>query len=171
MKRIILMRHGKSSWKDAGLDDFDRPLKKRGRRDSPFMAEFLKNENLIPEMIFSSAALRTRQTTELANSILKLDESKIKFFDSFYLAHPKTILTFLTKLDNSPGQIMIVGHNPAMELLIKILTGETQRFPTAAVAIIDLDIANWNKLIKKQKCGILKHLWKPKNLRKKILTD
>lgn len=135
------------------------------------MAAFLKEKNLIPEKIFSSSALRTCQTTELVNSILKLEDSKIKYFDSFYLTDPKTILKFLANLDNSLSQIMLVGHNPTMEMLIKILAGESHRFPTAAVAVIDLDIPIWSELIKNSNVGKLQHLWRPKELKDKTEID
>ena len=65
MKKLFLIRHAKSSWEDLRLDDFDRPLNKRGEKDAPFMAELLKEKNIIPDLIISSPSLRTKLTAEI----------------------------------------------------------------------------------------------------------
>lgn len=156
------MRHGKSSWKKPELDDYDRPLKKRGSGDAKNMAERLMATRLLPDLVLSSSALRTRQTAEIVNSCFHL--SKIAFLDNFYLAQPETILNFLAEMEDTLQRIMVIGHNPCLELLISLLTGEHQRFPTAAVAVIDLDISNWQNLSGRRNCGKLIHLWRPKEI-------
>src|SRR4029453_14327985 len=64
MKTLLLLRHAKSSWKDEGLDDHDRPLNKRGKRDAPRMGQLLKDENLLPDFLVVSSARRARKTAE-----------------------------------------------------------------------------------------------------------
>jgi len=165
MKQLILMRHGKSSWQNDLLDDYDRPLKKRGKRDAPVMAQLLADNEIIPEMILSSSAARTRQTTQLVNDVLNLQEDSIRYFDNFYLADQKELIKELKKLSNSIDTVMIIGHNPTMEFFTANLTGEIHRFPTAAIAHIDLAISTWAELKATKSCGILLNLWRPKELR------
>ena len=65
MKKLYIIRHAKSSWKDTALDDFKRPLSKRGRKDAPFMAKKLKQKGVMPDVIISSPATRAKTTAEL----------------------------------------------------------------------------------------------------------
>ena len=165
MKRLILMRHGKSSWKNADIDDFDRPLKKRGKRDARFMAEFLVSKKLLPDLILASSALRTHQTTELVNEVFKLNDSYIRYYDDFYLSDQEEFIDTLIQLSNTLQSVMNIGHNPTIEFFISSLTNESHRFPTAAVAHIELNISNWAKLETANSNGKLLNIWRPKELR------
>jgi phosphohistidine phosphatase len=166
MKELILMRHGKSSWKNILLDDFDRSLKKRGKKDARFMAEFLASKEILPDLILASSALRTQQTTELINETFELDKSHVRFFESFYLADQKELMKTLNELDNNFGVVMIIGHNPTMEYFTTSLTNQSVTFPTAAVAHIKLEISNWSELRITTPYGKLLNLWYPKDLLK-----
>jgi phosphohistidine phosphatase len=64
MKSVLILRHAKSSWKHPELADHDRPLNRRGKRDTPLMGRLLKKEDLVPEIIISSTATRARSTAE-----------------------------------------------------------------------------------------------------------
>ena len=68
MKQLLVLRHAKSSWKDIGLRDFDRPLNKRGKKDAPRMGQFLAEQDLTPDQIITSAATRARLTAEAVAS-------------------------------------------------------------------------------------------------------
>ena len=85
MKTILLMRHAKSSWKDHNLDDFERPLKKRGKKDARAMAQILVEKELLPQKLFSSSAKRACQTAEIV-----IEESKsnipVEYLDQLYMA-------------------------------------------------------------------------------------
>lgn len=164
MKELFLMRHGKSSWKDEDLDDFDRPLNKRGKRDALFMAEFLAGKKLLPDLILASPAIRARQTTERLNEVFKLNEKIIRYYDDFYLADQQDFFDALNLLDDTFLSVMIIGHNPSLEYFIHSLTGEVHKFPTAAVAQIKLSVANWKDLRTTLGCGKLINLWRPKEL-------
>ena len=164
MKELILMRHGKSSWKHVFLDDFDRPLKKRGKKEALFMAELLQDKKLLPDLILASSAKRTRQTTELVNEIFELGDSQVQFLDSFYLAGENEFIKELSRLNNSIERVMIIGHNPTMEFFTVLISGEVHSFSTAAVAHIELDISSWKNLTNSKRNGKLLDLWRPKEL-------
>ena len=164
MKTLFIMRHGKSSWKDLHLSDFDRPLKKRGKRDSQIMGELLCNEGLVPDYILSSPALRCRETVELLYDSLGLSDDMVDYVDDFYLAEPMDYLQAIADLSNSFSRVLIVAHNPSLEGLLQHLTGDIGVLTTAAVAWIKLPIRNWEDIIEDDIQGTLVKLWRPKEL-------
>lgn len=145
MKRLYILRHAKSSWDDASLADFDRPLNDRGLESAPFMGRLMKERGLIPETVVSSPANRARSTAKLASEAAGT-RSAILFDERIYEASPQTLADVLSEVDGKIDSAMIVGHNPGMEGLIRFLTGETAAMPTAALAIIDLEIDNWSDI-------------------------
>jgi phosphohistidine phosphatase len=167
MKNLLLMRHGKSSWNDESLSDFERPLKKRGKRDVPIMAELLVKKDLIPQIILSSPSKRTRQTTKLANRIFELDKKNIHSIDNFYMANWHDFLPAIQQINDEINSIMIVGHNPSLELFLQSLTGEFRKMPTSAVAYIKIPITSWTEFDESLKSIELVKLWKPKKIREK----
>ena len=160
MKTLLIMRHAKSSWSAPGKSDFDRPLNERGRRTAPIMGQFIREKGFVPNLILSSTAARAKSTAELF-----ADHSgytgEIAFEKQFYLAHPDTYIEVLSWQD-SPGAIMVIGHNPGLEQLVYDLTGESESMPTAAIAHVDLPIDKWSEIISAQ--GELIDLWRPKEL-------
>lgn len=164
MKTLVLMRHGKSSWKDILLSDFDRPLKKRGRRDTPIMGELLCKEGIAPDYVLSSPALRCRQTVELLYDPLKLSDDMIGYVKGFYHADTMDYLEVITDLSDDFSRILIVGHNPSLEGLLQFLTGDIEALSTAAIAWIKLPIQDWEDIIKDDIQGTLVKLWRPKEL-------
>lgn len=164
MKTILLLRHAKSSWKNALLHDHDRPLNDRGERDAPRMGELLRKMKLVPDCIFCSTAVRAMQTAELfaeASGFI----GQITPCREYYLAEPAAYLLPLNALPPQIERAMIIGHNPGMEILLKMLTGVEEAMPTAALAHIELGIETWTELDTATE-GKLLHLWKPKELPK-----
>jgi phosphohistidine phosphatase len=161
MKTLLLMRHAKSSWKDDDLKDFDRPLKKRGKKDVPRMAEVIHEEDLKPEVIISSSALRARETAELVAETLKF-KGKVEFVDALYMAEPPAYLDALRALPKDVERVMVIGHNPGLEALMQILSGKVEGMPTGAVAYIALPISEWQELNGKTG-GELINLWRPRD--------
>lgn len=162
MKTLLILRHGKSSWANLHLADHDRPLKARGKRDAPRMGRLLREEALTPELIISSTAERALATAELA--ALACDyEGEIETTRDFYHAAPETYIERLRELPDAVGRVMVVGHNPGMEELVAELTGEEERFPTAALAQVALPIERWLQLDEATE-GELVNLWRPKEL-------
>ncbi len=162
MKTLLILRHAKSSWKDEHVEDHDRPLNKRGKRDVPRIGELLQQAKLVPELIISSTAKRARKTaSRLAKKcgyqgIIELD-------GTLYLAPPEAYLAAIRKIDDPVGCALVVGHNPGLEQLLAMLTGHDTHLPTAALAHVQLDVAAWRD-VNSQMRGSLVELWQPREL-------
>lgn len=139
------MRHAKSSWDDPAQSDFERPLNERGRKAAPFMGEVMTKNNFTPEIIVSSPAMRARQTAELVKKSAACDAG-IKFDERIYEASPQRLLEVIADIENDFDSAMIVGHNPGFESLVRVLTGKIEAMPTAALAIVDLEIGSWREI-------------------------
>ena len=164
MKTIILMRHGKSSWKDSSLEDHERPLKKRGRRDTALMSSLIQKHKLVPDLILSSTAVRARQTAEIVVEELKF-EGKLHFLDELYMAEPSVIIKTLKDLKDKHERVLVIGHNPGMEGVMQILDGKVDSLPTAAVACLELDIKSWQDVKADGEAKLVK-LWLPREQKK-----
>lgn len=162
MKTLILMRHGKSSWKHLELSDHDRPLKKRGKRDAPRMGELLKEKDLVPQRILSSTAVRARRTAEMVAEECGF-EGDIDYLRSFYHAELLEYFEVLQELPDEVERVLVIGHNPSLEGLLQILSDEIEALPTAAVAQIELKIKSWSE-IDDDGYGKLVNLWYPRRL-------
>ncbi len=163
MKTLLVLRHAKSSWKDPGLDDHDRPLNKRGKKDAPRMGRLVREEGLIPDLILSSTALRAKNTAQEVAEKSRYP-GKIHWESRLYLAGPADIVMVLNEIeDPSADRVMIVGHNPGQEELVRSLAGGQEAFPTAALARVELPVTTWAEL-ELSTTGELTHLWRPKEL-------
>jgi len=162
MKTLFMMRHAKSSWNNADLADFDRPLNERGLEAAPFMGKIIYKNQFQPDLIISSPAERAGQTAILVHSAAQLN-GEIQFNEKIYEARPHRLLEIISEQNDKLQSIMLVGHNPGFEGLLKILTGELQPLPTAALAVIDLQIENWSDV--KSNCGTLRVLIRPKEIK------
>lgn len=145
MKKMILMRHAKSDWGDPSLADFDRPLNKRGLRAAPFMGRYIAEHGHIPDTIVSSPANRALQTAELVKQQGGF-APEIRFDERIYEASPNALREVASELPDDAKSAMIIGHNPGMEGFIRHLTGQIEPMPTAAIAVIELDIDGWQKI-------------------------
>ena len=143
MRTLFVMRHAKSSWAEADLADFDRPLNDRGRRDAPFMGAVMRDNGDTPEIIFSSPALRARETARLVKEGGDLT-AEIVFDHRIYEASPQTLKQAVSAIEDKYSSVMLVGHNPGIEGFIRFLTGTLEPMPTAALAIIELKSASWS---------------------------
>ena len=165
MKTLLILRHAKSSWKNEGTADHDRPLNKRGKRDAPRMGSLLREENLIPDLIISSSAKRARMTVEAVVEESGYD-GDVRFSRELYAAGPEAYLQALQVLDDEVECVMVVGHNPDLEELLEILTAEIEVLPTAALSRVALDIDRWQDLPLEadDPPGKLVALWRPREL-------
>lgn len=158
MKTLFVLRHAKSSWDDFNLSDFDRPLNKRGLNAAPLMGRMIFENDFQPTYILSSPAKRAKQTAVLVKESAQIGK-EIRYDERIYEASPFRLLQVVSELDETRESAMIVGHNPGLEGLIKILTGEIRAMPTAALAVIDLNIENWHETA--AECGKLRILIRP----------
>ena len=138
--RLIVMRHAKSSWSDASLDDHDRPLNKRGRRDAPRIAEELRNRDWIPDRIRVSSSKRTVETLELMETISQ--NSAIDVEPSLYHSNISTLLRAVEETEDGKTT-MILSHNPGTEILVHQLSNRLEVMPTAAAALFEKHHDDW----------------------------
>lgn len=143
MKTLLLMRHAKSGYPPDVAEDFDRPLNRRGRRDLLRVAELLRAAEPPVERICSSPAARARETAETMAAELGLDASALVFDDRLYLADPATLCRVTTERLEDVTSGMVVAHNPGLEEWLTRLCGAAAHLPTAAVAAVELPVANW----------------------------
>ncbi|MDQ2092358.1 SixA phosphatase family protein [Marimonas arenosa] len=142
--RLILMRHAKSSWDDASLDDHDRPLNGRGRRSAVALGKWLQDKGYLPDTVLCSDAVRTRETFER----LGLGVLPVKYLKEIYHASTGVILDTLR--DKGAGKcVLIVTHNPGCaDFADRIVTEPVKHdrffdYPTGATLVVDLSADNW----------------------------
>lgn len=162
MKNLLIMRHAKSSWEFTNLSDHDRSLNDRGKRDAPRMGKVLLKERLIPQLIISSSAARARSTAEKVAKMSRYN-GEISIDSSLYRAGSSAYMNALRRLTNQTDTVLIVGHNPDVEHLVEILTGNVMTIPTCGLAYVKLSIERWLDL-KDDKKGELAKIWRPKEL-------
>lgn len=162
MKKLLLMRHAKSSWKSGALNDHQRPLNKRGKRDAPRMGDFLRDQSIILDVILCSTAKRARET---AKRFLReyAFEGEVFYVDDLYHADYVTYIALLSQLPDTVETAMIVAHNPGMDYFLEMVCDEYEHMPTAAVAYIKLPVEIWAELSEVTP-GELLNLWKPKEI-------
>ena len=161
-KTLIIMRHAKSSWDNPGLADYDRPLNKRGLRDASRMAQWLSESELIPDQVIASAACRANQTASIVTNELALETDILETRD-LYLSDYDAYLEQVSYLPNDVETVLVIGHNPTMESLIYLLSGESVSMPTAAIAVIQLPIDTWSDQVTSASANLVKHVF-PKSL-------
>jgi phosphohistidine phosphatase len=174
MKTLILMRHAKSAWDAGQVSDHNRPLSDRGRETAPAMGQWLKAQKLKPDLILCSTATRVSETLDLLRPSLP-PETPVKALEALYMALPREILTVLAKVKEKDkvDTLMVIGHNPGIGSLAHWLAGQgdkralermKDKFPTAAVAVIDFDIPAWRDIEGEQ--GTLRQFMTPRELSK-----
>jgi phosphohistidine phosphatase len=147
MKTVLLIRHGKSSWKNKGQKDYDRPLNRRGLTDAPLMFKVLKKRSLLPDKVWTSTANRAISTATLLFD--SLDDVPISGSKDLYLAEPKQYIKHLKKTDKEKDIVALVGHNPGITELAEQLTGERfTNVPTLGIVGISFDCKKWKDLPK-----------------------
>jgi phosphohistidine phosphatase len=154
MKTVLLLRHAKSDWGDTYLDDFDRPLARRGLRDAPRIGELLARFDMIPDQIIASPAERAKQTATLVAEACDYSGT-ISWDASFYGGGSEDLISSLRRLPPSVDSALLVGHNPTMEetaaeLLvpagIEWYDGPAIKIPTAGLICFELHITEWRVL-------------------------
>lgn len=163
MKTLYLVRHAKSSWKFPELDDFERPLNKRGKRDAPAMGRFLKDKDIMPDIIISSPAVRASMTTRIISDILSYPLSRVKYSDEIYEADTTSLLKVVSRVDDKFNSTMLIGHNPGMTYFANMLAkARIDNIPTCGIFCTELDISSWQEIL--ENCGTFKFFEYPKNL-------
>src|SRR5687768_11287079 len=136
-KELIIIRHAKSDWENTNLKDFDRPLNKRGKANAPEMAHRLLNQNIIPQLIVSSPALRALTTAKFFADTWQIPLKEIKQEPSIYEAGVKTLLKVVNQFDNQFDKIAMFGHNPGFTDLVNYFDGFIDNMPTCSVVLLE----------------------------------
>lgn len=149
MKRLTLVRHAKSDWNDASLDDLDRPLNARGQRDAPAMATRLAAAGLVPTRILTSPALRALTTARVFATTMGCPARRIRQVPHAYLASAGMLLDLVRQLGGRARHLMLFGHNPGISALAARLTGGALHgeVPTCAVTSLLVPLRDWGELM------------------------
>jgi phosphohistidine phosphatase len=160
MKTLLILRHAKSSWKKPELPDHERPLSKRGKKEAPKVGQYLKDNDLVPDLILSSNARRASATAQAVAEACGF-AGQVDLYQDLYLSEPTIYLDILRCLPDDAKRVLVVGHNPDMEELLTLLTEANEHLTTAALAVVDLPISSWEEL-NEATDGRLKNLWTPR---------
>ncbi|MBF0213757.1 MAG: histidine phosphatase family protein [Magnetococcales bacterium] len=171
-RQLIIMRHAKSAWDTNAASDFDRPLAKRGLLDAPRMGQWLLDQDLIPDFIVSSPALRAKQTILEVCKVLDIKKKAVQWDARIYGAGTEELIEVLTELPKQTRIAMIVGHNPGLEMLVSYLSrpglalsgdedGEAGLVKTATVAHLQMP-SDWTHI--GPGCATLNTLISPREL-------
>jgi phosphohistidine phosphatase len=161
VKRLLILRHAKSSWADSALDDWQRPLNDRGQRDAPRAGEWLGARSRVPDRIITSDAVRARTTAHAVAEAAGYS-GEIVIEPSLYLATPQAMFAVLNAVADDPRTVMIVGHNPGLEQFLLQLSGESHDLPTAALVEIAVPIDRWRELDETTTAAIVE-IWRPRD--------
>ena len=161
MKELCLVRHAKSSWKYPKLDDFERPLNKRGRKNAPLMGKQIDRLGFIPDLIISSPASRAAMTARVFAFEINYPHENIRYLASIYESDEMDLVHIIRKLDDRLTKVMLVGHNPGLtDLANRLGNYPVSNIPTSGVFCIALDITSWSG--SKKKAGKVKYFEYPK---------
>lgn len=154
MKKIILMRHAKSSWADPAASDIDRPLNARGRIAAATMGVWLARQGVVPDHIILSPASRCLETWDRLQPFIA-HKGKTQPVKEVYMAAPDQLLEILQQSPSDAETVVLIGHQPGIGALArKLASGSVpsncsrafHQFPTAATAVLSADISDWTKL-------------------------
>ena len=161
MRKLLLVRHAKSSWKYPELDDHERPLNKRGERDVLTMSRHLAEKDEALDVIFSSTATRA---LDYAQSLSEFTHVNLNPDLSFYTFDVDQLLEILRHLPDSAHNVAVIAHNPAITQAVNRLSNsEISNVPTAAIACLSCEVEQWMDL-GEGVCG-LEYFVSPKMLR------
>ena len=147
MKLLYLVRHAKSSWSNLSLDDIDRPLNKRGKRDAPIMARRIKEQGIVPSLFLSSPAKRALKTCKVFARALDYPKYRIETDMGLYHASENEILEIIRQKNDALDSLIVFGHNPGFTSLANALTGQDIfNVPTCGIVAIAFAESSWSDI-------------------------
>jgi len=151
-RELLVLRHAKSAWDTDAPTDFERPLARRGRRDAPRVGRFLYDRGLRPDYVVSSPAERARETVVAVCEPLGIDATEIHWDERIYHGSRGALIAVLNDCPAGARRVLIAGHNPGLELLVRNLCAhevptppDFKLMPTAAVAHLEIQ-SEWARL-------------------------
>lgn len=147
MKKLIIVRHAKSSWADTSLTDINRPLNSRGKRDAPFMAKLIREKGISPDLILSSPAKRALLTAKVFADELIYPAKDIQLVSEIYEAFYEEIIEVLHDVKDEINTLMIFGHNPGFTDFTNFVSDSyIENIPTCGIVGLELKEESWNKV-------------------------
>ncbi|MDO5523690.1 MAG: histidine phosphatase family protein [Bacteroidia bacterium] len=146
MKKLLIMRHGKSAWDSEYLNDYDRPLNERGKKNAAEMGRFLLEECGKPELILTSSAKRAMETATLAAISLSYPQEKIEAGKELYLAETGEIMRSIANIHAEVNTCLLIGHNPGLTDLVNYFGLKLDNLPTASVVHMEFDASTWKDI-------------------------
>lgn len=162
-RRLIVMRHAKSSWQDDSLRDHERPLNKRGRSDAPRVGAELARLGWVPQRVISSDATRTRETWELLSESIG-GEPEVRFTGELYLAGPDEVESALRPLADEVETALVLGHNNGWEEVVAWLSRHPVMLTTANAALLSVEAPSWEAALDRMGEWTLHQVVRPKEL-------
>jgi phosphohistidine phosphatase len=152
LKSLLLIRHAKSDWNDPSLDDFDRPLNERGKKDAPLMAQRLVDKKIKIDAILSSPAKRAAKTARVFAEALGKKKDSIIFEEKLYLASVDTFFKVISVVDNTNDCIAVFSHNNGLTDFANQLTDtRIDNIPTCGIFAIKIEGSSWEEIRKAKK--------------------
>jgi phosphohistidine phosphatase len=146
MKILILVRHAKSSWDHQGLDDMDRPLNEKGKKDAPEMAKRLKDKGLKLDRIISSTAKRARRTARYFAEEFDIKKDDIILTAELYMANRSGFSNTIASIKDKDEVVALFAHNPGITDFVNTLTKvRIDDMPTCGVFAVQAETDNWEK--------------------------
>jgi len=147
MKRLFLVRHAKSSWDDPSLDDIDRPLNNRGKKNAPEMGLRLRKQGIMPDLLISSPANRAHTTAKKISEEIGYPKKEIQIDDRLYHGSSNSMISIIQSLKNKTSSVMLFGHNPGFTDFANMLCGiNIYNIPTSGIVAIDFSADNWSEV-------------------------
>ena len=167
MLELLLMRHAKSSWKTDAPSDHDRPLSRRGQRAVEPVARALAERALVPQLVICSDARRARQTMLLALQTWETSQASLPDIwmrAALYATTPALMLDALASAPQGVGRVMLIGHNPELEALLTLLTGQSATLTTGNVARLSCLRGSWAQGAHEPGEWVLHEILRPREL-------
>jgi phosphohistidine phosphatase len=147
MKTLTLIRHGKSSWKDPDIADFDRPLNSRGKEDAPEMGRRLAARGEKPDLIVTSPAKRAVSTIKKIVQEIGFCESRVLRDSRLYEAGTRELLCIIREMEDFHGYVLLCGHNPGLTDFCNLVSDiSLDNLPTCGVVSIEFPVDSWNEV-------------------------
>ena len=144
MKTLLLLRHAKAENPRAGSSDINRALNERGKKEAPAIGTFIRKQNLTFELVLCSPAVRARETAELVLAAAEVT-ANVRYDQRIYEASPRQLLQVISEVEENKSAVLLVGHNPGMEDLLRALTGTREPMATGTLAKIKLKLDEWSR--------------------------
>lgn len=147
VKNLFLVRHAEATQNTAGVKDIERELTAKGYRDAPRIGRYFSENQIFPDMILCSSAVRAQSTAELMAEQLKYETNRIDYSEELYNASVRSLLAAINDADDAWNTLIVVGHNPAISYLSEYLSGEAiGSMDTAGYVRIEFEINSWQEV-------------------------